>query len=119
MTSTEENYIAFETVVSFYQENLHKDNGSFESFAVTLNLVDPNTKQLAVGVTLSDFLADVDTQTRRVLTPEDKRFFDYWYKSGKQLATLEAVNYVDRHVRRTLGARFIQVGLFPLSLYAS
>lgn len=119
ITTTEDSLAAFETVIEFYQE--HKDQGSLDQLSLILNPDNaaPQRTRMEPGVTLSDFLSDVEIQARRVLTPEELRFFQHFYKSGNHLASDAPLNYVDRHIRRTLGERFIKVGIHPLSKYAS
>jgi len=123
-SKTEHALMAFETVISNYQESASA-SGSIQAVNYEQNEGGKATyigRSCVVTPSRSDFIADVELNVRRALSPLEHRHFKDWYQSlavvvSDRPAMCANTAFLDNRVREKLGARFIQVKMFPLTIY--
>lgn len=115
--SLTDNKTAFETVVERWQEA--RVLGGLHLFTV-----DPSKEDFEVKTTaapsVSDFVADVEIAVRRALPEPLQRYFRVFYSdpTGFDVPDIsDSLKAQDAEMRELLGARFIEVGLYPLTKY--
>jgi hypothetical protein len=140
----ERSVLAFETVMSSYQEKV-LTSGSVRNINYGSNNGGKAThtgRPCVTGPSLSDFICDVEIAARRSLSPLQYRYFRDNYQSvnlvvlsrpdqieegvdsrlsehidSYPLEQQSTIAILDGRVRRNLGAQFMRVKLFPLNIY--
>jgi hypothetical protein len=136
--------LAFETVISSYQEAISV-SGTMSAVNFEMNGAGKAThtkNSCLVKPSVSDFLADVEISARRSLDEMELVYFKSSYQSTNVVianrmeqkehghdrflaAHLESYSHdarehikaLDARVRENLGARLVEVGIFPLNKY--